>query len=348
MTAFDDLLPGPLSDIKIWLPLLWAFLLGVAVTLYVCLDGFDLGLGILFPFTPAEHDRDVMMNTVAPFWDGNETWLIFGGAGLFVVFPLAYSIIMPAVYLPIMIMLLALIFRGVAFEYRWVAKPDHWMWDLAFAYGSIVATFMQGVILGALLQGVTVNGDAFSGGMLDWATPFTVFCGIALVFGYALLGATWLIMKTEGELAQENRSRSEFLLIAVVVSMAIVSLWTPFLFERIYDRWFSTPNFYYLMPVPLLTAAAAFTCWRGLRSGSDVVPFFSAIALFLLALIGLVISNAPFMVPPVLTVWEAAAPVSSQLFTLYGTAIMLPVILCYTVFVYYTFRGKVRDGEGYH
>jgi cytochrome bd ubiquinol oxidase subunit II len=347
--GLDNAIAGLRSgDMAVWLPLVWAAVLGVAVALYVILDGFDLGLGILFPAMPAEDDRDVMMNTVAPFWDGNETWLIMGGGGLFVAFPLAYGIIMPAVYLPLIIMLLALVFRGVAFEFRWVAKPDHWFWDLAFAWGSITAAFMQGVILGSLLQGVNVRDGAFSGGPLDWLTPFALFTGLAVVAGYALLGATWLIMKTEGEIAAQSRALAKPLLLAVLFSMAIISIWTPLTIPRIAERWFVMPNLVYLSPVPILSAIAAFVCWRGLHGRAEMSPFFAAIALFLLGFIGLVISNAPYLVPPTVSVWQAAAPVSSQLFLLTGTLVMLPIILGYTVFVYYTFRGKVRVGEGYH
>lgn len=343
-----ELLPGPLTETAVWLPLVWAGLLAAAVALYVILDGFDLGLGILFPFSPSEEDRDVMMNSVAPFWDGNETWLILGGGGLFVAFPQAYSILMPALYLPIIIMVLALVFRGVAFEFRWVAKPDHQLWDLAFAGGSIVATFMQGIILGGLLQGITVTNKVFSGGMWDWLTPFSIFLGLAMLAGYALLGATWLIMKTEGELAATARARAKLLLVVVLIAMAIVSLWTPYLYDRIADRWFSTPNIYYLAPVPVISALLAAYCWRQLHSDAEIAPFFATIALFLLGFIGLVVSNAPLMVPPTLTVWDVASPVSSQMFAIVGVAIMLPVVLCYTAFVYITFKGKVRPGEGYH
>jgi cytochrome d ubiquinol oxidase subunit II len=335
-------------DEAIWLPLAWAGLLGVAVALYVILDGFDLGLGILFPFSPEEETRDVMMNTVAPFWDGNETWLVLGGGGLLVAFPLAYGIIMPAVYLPVIVMLLALVFRGVAFEFRWVAKPRHAFWDVAFAGGSIVATFMQGVILGALLQGIPVKDGAFAGGMLDWLAPFPLFTGAALLAGYALLGATWLVMKTEGEINEMSRRRALWLLPVVLVAMGIVSIWTPIEFPRIAERWFSYPNIVFLMPVPLLTLAAALVAWRGLATRHDYLPFLGAIGLFLLGLAGLVISNVPYLVPPSVTVWEAAAAPSSQMFGLVGVLVMLPLVLGYTVFVYWTFRGKVRAGEGYH
>ena len=257
------------GEAKDWLPIVWVGLLGAAVALYVVLDGFDLGIGILFPWSPDEADRDVMMNSVAPVWDGNETWLILGGGGLFVAFPLAYGLIMSGLYLPIIIMLLALVFRGVAFEFRWVAKPNHWFWDLAFAGGSITAAFMQGVVLGGLLHGLPVNGDEFAGGMLDWVAPFPLFVGVATVLGYSLLGATWLIMKTEGEVAIQAREQAKVLLFAVLAAMAVVSLWTPLAETRIWERWFTLPNLYYLAPIPLLTAAAALIAWRGLANGSD-------------------------------------------------------------------------------
>jgi cytochrome d ubiquinol oxidase subunit II len=331
-----------------WLPIIWIGLLGMAIAMYVVLDGFDLGIGILVPFSPEEADRDVMMNSVAPFWDGNETWLILGGGGLFVAFPLAYGIIMSGFYLPVIIMLLALVFRGVAFEYRWVAKPDHRLWDIAFAGGSITAAFMQGVILGGLLQGLPVKDGHFAGGMLDWVQLFPLFVGCATVAGYALLGSTWLIMRTTGEMAAQARRQSGPLLVAVLVAMAAVSIWTPLYDPRIWERWFTLPNFFYLSPIPLLTGLAALTIWRGLDSGRDSTPFLGTVALFLLGFAGLAISTLPYVVPPTLTIWQAAAHPSSQLFMLIGTVALLPLILGYTAFVYWTFRGKIKPGEGYH
>lgn len=338
-----------MDDITYWLPVVWVAVLGTAVALYVVLDGFDLGIAILFPANPQENRRDVMMNSVAPFWDGNETWLVLGGGGLFVAFPQAYGTIMPAVYLPIIIMLLALVFRGVAFEFRWVSKPKHQLWDLAFTYGSIVAAFAQGVVLGTLLQGIKVENGAYAGGSFDWLTPFALFTGAATVAGYALLGATWLVMKTEGEVAVHAREHAKKLLLVVLAAMAIVSIWTPLAFERIFDRWFSWPNILLLSPIPLLTAGAAYLAWRGLHNpDDDKTPFVASVTLFLLGFVGLAISNVPYLVPPSLTIWDTAAHPSSQLFMLVGTLILLPVILAYTVFVYFTFRGKVREGEGYH
>lgn len=337
-----------MDAIALWLPIVWATLIAIAVAMYVCLDGFDLGIGILFPLEPTEVRRDVMMNSVAPFWDGNETWLILGGGGLFVAFPLAYSVIMPGLYLPVIIMLLGLVFRGVAFEFRWAAKPHHELWDIAFAGGSIVAAFMQGVVLGGYLQGIEVQNNAFAGGPVDWFGPFPLFTGVAMVIGYGLLGSTWLIMRTEGPLAEQARGWAKRLLPAVLVCMLIISLWTPLAFDRIAERWFTWPNILYLSPVPLLALIVAFLCWHGLRTGREAMPFLSAIGLFLLGFLGLAISNLPYIVPPSLTVWDAAAVPESQIFTLIGVLIMLPIILGYTAFVYWTFRGKVREGEGYH
>jgi cytochrome d ubiquinol oxidase subunit II len=331
-----------------YLPVIWAALIGTAVALYVLLDGFDLGTGILFPFANTERERDQMMDSVAPFWDGNETWLVLGGGGLWVAFPLAYAVIMPALYLPVIVMLLALVFRGVAFEFRAVAVTSKKYWNFAFAAGSILAAICQGVILGGLIQGIKVENGAFAGGPFDWATPFALLCGLGVLAGYALLGATWLVMKTEGPVAERAHAQAKPLLIAVLVFMALVSIWTPLAFERIATRWFSTPNIYFLWPVPLLTALTALMAWRWLDERREALSFLAAIALFLLGYLGLVISTFPYLVPPTLTVWQTAAVPASQIFMLLGTLVLLPIILGYIGFVYWLFRGKVREGEGYH
>src|SRR5581483_7585243 len=299
-----------------YIPVIWAGLIVTAVGLYVILDGFDLGVGILFPFSRSEADRDTMMNSVAPFWDVNETWLVLGGGGLWVAFPRAYAVIMPALYLPVIVMLLALIFRGVSFEFRHVAKPRHAFWDAAFAGGSILAAFAQGVILGGIIQGIHVENGAFAGGPLDWATPFAFLCGAGLVAGYGLLGATWLVWKTEGALADAARRQALVLLFALLAFIAAVSIWTPLGFERIRERWFTEPNIYFLLPVPAVTALVALIAWRALHRGDEVVPFFAAVGLFLLCFLGLAISSFPYLVPPSLTLWETAAAPESQIFTL--------------------------------
>ncbi|MCC6948127.1 MAG: cytochrome d ubiquinol oxidase subunit II [Bradyrhizobiaceae bacterium] len=331
-----------------YLPVIWAALIGTAVAMYVILDGFDLGVGILFPTARAERERDQMMNSVAPFWDGNETWLVLGGGGLLVAFPQAYAVIMPALYLPVIFMLLALIFRGVAFEFRWPARTSKKYWNFAFAAGSLLAAFFQGVILGGLVQGINVQNGQFAGGPFDWLTPFAILVGLGVTAGYALLGATWLILRTEGAVAERARGQAKMLLLAVLAAMAIVSLWTPLEVERIAARWFSTPNIYYLWPVPLLTAVVAYFLWKWLNEGREVPPFLATIALFLLGYLGLVISNFPYLVPPTLTVWQTAAAPASQIFMLIGTVFLLPIILGYIAFVYWLFWGKVREGEGYH
>ena len=312
---------------ELWLPYIWAGIIGLSVVFYVIADGFDLGIGILFPFTRDEGDRDVMMNSVAPFWDGNETWLVLGGGGLLVAFPIAYAIIMPALYVPIILMLLALIFRGVSFEFRWVSKPNHRAWDFAFWAGSTLATFAQGLVLGGFIQGIDVVDERFVGGPLDFLTPFSVMCGIGLVVGYALIGATWLIMRTEGNVAERAAVWARILLPAVLVFIAIVSLWTPFGVERIYDRWFTWTSLMWLWPVPVVTGLVAFFAWTRLQGDASAYPY---------------------LVPPSVTIEQAASSVKTQSFMLVGVMILLPVILGYIVFVYYTFRGKVRPGEGYH
>jgi cytochrome d ubiquinol oxidase subunit II len=330
------------------LALIWAGIIGLAVAFYVILDGFDLGIGILFPFSRDEKERDQMIGSIAPFWDGNETWLVLGGGGLWVAFPRAYATIMSALYLPVIVMLLALVFRGVAFEFRTVAETSKRYWNLAFVGGSALAAFCQGVILGALIQGINVKDGVYAGGAFDWATPFALMCGFAVLSGYALLGATWLVMKTDGEVAERAKAHAKTLVLVVLGFMALVSLWTPLAFDRIAERWFSTPNIYYLWPVPLVTAATAFALWRWLERGREVPPFIAAIVLFLLGYAGLVISVFPHIVPPSLTIWDTAASPSAQRFMLVGTLALLPVILGYVVFVYWVFRGKVRRGEGYH
>jgi len=330
-----------------YLPLIWAAIIGIAVAMYVILDGFDLGIGILFPFAGSERERDQMMRSIAPFWDGNETWLVLGGGGLFVAFPHAYAVIMPALYLPIIVMLLALVFRGIAFEFRTVSHSKTW-WSVAFTIGSTVAALAQGIILGRMIEGIPVQDGAYAGGSFDWATPFGLLCGLGLVAGYALLGSTWLAMKTEGPVARRGRAQAKFLLLLVLLFMAAVSLWTPLMEPRIAQRWFSLPNFYFLWPVPSIAALTAYLAWRWLDEERDAPPFLASIVLFLLGYLGLVISNFPYLVPPSLTVWDTAAAPASQIFMLLGTLLLLPMILGYIIFIYWIFRGKVAEGESYH
>jgi cytochrome d ubiquinol oxidase subunit II len=337
-----------MADIGLDLPLVWAAIIVVGVIMYVLLDGFDLGVGILFPFLPTDQDRDLAMNSVAPIWDGNETWLVLGGAGLFAAFPLAYAVILPGTYLPLIVMLLGLIFRGVAFEFRFKAESSRHWWDRSFHYGSLAATIAQGMVLGAFIQGFAVANRQYAGGMFDWLTPFSLMTGVALVSGYALLGATWLIWKTERELQDRCYRLARNFLLVVLAFIVSVSLWTPLLHPEIAGRWFTWPNIAYLSPVPLVTGLVAFALWRALEERREALPFVLSLALFLLSFLGLGISLWPNVVPPDVSIWEAAAPPETQLFILIGTAILLPIILAYTGFTYFVFRGKVRPGAGYH
>lgn len=323
------------------LPLIWAGVIAFGVTLYVLLDGFSLGVGILFPFVGARDDRTLAMNTVAPVWDGNQTWLVLGGAALLAAFPPAFNFLLGALYLPLMVMLVALIFRGAAFEFRYKAA-DSRGWDLAFAAGSTVAAFCQGMVLGTYVTGFDVVAGEHVGGTFAWLTPFSLFTGAAVVGAYALLGACWLVVKTEGPLQLRARELALRLLWVALFSIAVVSIWTPLVEPAIAERWFGWPNLFLLAPVPLLTAASAIGLYLSLRRGSEVAPFAFTAALFLLTLAGLAISLWPWIVPRTLTVWEAAAAPKSQLFVLVGVAIIVPLILIYTAHAYWVFRGKVE------
>lgn len=331
------------------LSLLWILIIFFGVMMYVVMDGFDLGIGILFPYVPDRHDRDVMMNTVAPVWDGNETWLVLGGAGLMAAFPLAYSVVLSALYLPIVLMLLGLIFRGVAFEFRFKANDrERPVWDLSFMGGSLVAAFFQGVALGAYIDGLPVKDGAFIGSALGWLTPFPLFCGVGVVVAYTLLGSTWLILKTEGPLHDQMKFLASRLVWALLATIAIISIWTPVAQPRIAERWFSLPNLVWFAPVPLLVLVCASLLLRSLRRDTHAQPFLYTLGLVFLGYSGLAISVWPNIVPPSISIWAAAAPPQSQGFALVGALFVIPFILMYTVWSYYVFRGKVRVGDGYH
>jgi cytochrome bd ubiquinol oxidase subunit II len=330
------------------LAFIWAGLIAFAVLAYVIFDGFDLGVGILFPLLKEGEDRDQAMNSVAPVWDGNETWLVLGGGGLMAAFPLAYAIVLPALYAPITAMLLGLVFRGVAFEFRWRTVRGRFLWDWAFAGGSMIAAFAQGIALGALVQGIPVSDRSYAGGWWDWLTLFSLLTGVALVIGYALLGATWLIMKTTGEV-QQHAYRFAWLTGAGTLALiGVVSLWTPLMNMQFMMRWFSWPAILYTAPVPILVAIAAVLLFLGLARRREVSPFFAAIGLFVLCYIGLGISFYPYIVPPTVTIWSAAAPDASLKFLLVGAVILIPLILAYTAWSYWVFRGKVGATGGYH
>ncbi len=327
---------------------IWAAILGVGVFLYVLLDGFDLGVGILYGFAPDRQSRNLVMNSIAPVWDGNETWLVLGGVALLAAFPLAFAIILPAVYFPMILMLLALVFRGVSFEFRFRDSEHRTFWDHAFCWGSALGAFAQGVVLGAFIQGFEVEGRHFVGRSFDAFTPFSLLTGVALMFGYALLGAGWLVLKTEGPLQDMARRLGRYAFLGVLVAVVAVSLWTPFVHPAIAERWFSWPNIAWLAPVPIVTALVSFAEWRALNNGSEAAPFLWAIALFVLSYLGLAISLFPMIVPYKYTIWQAASSESTQAFLLVGVLVLLPVILLYTAWSYWVFRGKVRADIGYH
>ena len=326
----------------------WAIIIACGVFFYVVMDGFDLGLGILFPLFPEKADRDVIMNSAAPVWDGNETWLVFGGVGLMAAFPLAFSVLLPALYAPMIAMLVALVFRGVAFEFRWRSRRARNPWDLAFAGGSWIAGLAQGIALGAILQGVHVEARRYAGGWWDWFTPFSVLTGGSLVIGYGLLGATWLVMKTEGSLRDRAYRLSWRLSISMCAAIVAVSIATPFLSIRYTQRWFAWPNIILTTLVPIAVVGVAALLLRALNSRYDYQPFFLSLALFALSYAGLGISMYPFIVPESITIWQAAAPESSQIFLLFGVSVLIPLIIGYTGWAYWVFRGKVRPESGYH
>ena len=329
------------------LTIIWAFLIAFAIAAYLVMDGFDLGIGILFPSFRVGGERDQAMNSIAPVWDGNETWLVLGGGGLLAAFPLAYAIVLPALYAPLIAMLLGLVFRGVAFEYRWRDPGHRKYWDAGFCLGSAVATFMQGVTLGALVQGIHIQDRAYAGGWWDWLTPFSLLTGASLVAGYALLGAGWLIWKTTDSLQARARRVARWLTPALLAAIGAVSLYTLFLLPQYRERWLDYPGLLVTVPMPLLVAITAFALWRSLGRDQDGAPFLLTLLLFLLSMLGLAISFWPDIVPGQLTIWQAAAPRSSQLFMLVGAGVLIPVILAYTGWAYWVFRGKVGE-DGYH
>jgi cytochrome bd ubiquinol oxidase subunit II len=329
------------------LTVIWIAIIGFAIMMYVVMDGFDLGIGILFTRFEVGAKRDMAMNSIAPVWDGNETWLVLGGGGLMAQFPLAYAIILPAVYAPIIAMLLGLVFRGVAFEFRWRDPNHRARWDAAFCLGSIVATFAQGVTLGAVLQGISVSGRAYAGGYWDWLTPFTVLTGVSLIVGYALLGCCWLIWKTEGALHEDARRIAKPLSLGLFAAIAAVSAYTPFLESQYYHAWFAWPGELAAVQMPLLVAVIGWLLFRCIREGKDFLPFLLTLILFGLCMLGLAISMWPDLIPGRVSIWDAAAPRSSQIFMLIGASALVPIILLYTGWAYWVFRGKVGQ-EGYH
>ncbi|MEE4297375.1 MAG: cytochrome d ubiquinol oxidase subunit II [Wenzhouxiangella sp.] len=327
------------------LTLIWVVLIGIGVFMYVLMDGFDLGVGILFPFAPDDESRDLMMGSVAPVWDGNETWLILGGAGLLAAFPLIYSVFLPALYIGVFLLLAGLIFRGVAFEFRFKATKNKHLWNYAFFGGSTVASFAQGAVIGAYVQGFETENFRYVGGAFDWLTPFTLMTGLGVVAGYALLGVTWTIMKTEGRTQEWAFKLAPKLLAAVLVFFVIVSLWTPMMNERVLSRWMDHIGWLWIFPATTL----AFAGWifTRLRKRAEGSPFIGSMVLFAMFYIGVLISMWPYAVPPNYTFWDAASDPGSQLFLLIGFLFLIPIVLGYTAWTYWVFRGKVHPGAGY-
>lgn len=327
------------------LTIIWAGIIGFGLMMYVLMDGFDLGQGILFPFAPNEKARDTMMNSVAPIWDGNETWLVLGGAGLLAAFPLVYSVFLPALYIGVFLLLAGLIFRGVAFEFRFKANTSKHLWSWSFAVGSTVAAFAQGAVVGAYIQGFETEGFVYSGGPLDWLSLFSILTGFGLVIGYALLGSTWLILKTEGELQDWAYKITPMLLMGLLAAFAIVCVYTPFIDEAVKVRWFDNISIIWVLPV--LVLYCAFLVLRSVKKRQDGMPFVATMGIFLFSYLGLIVSKWPYIVPPNFTIYDAASAYNSQLFLLLGFLFVMPIILGYTSWTYWVFRGKVKEG-GYH
>jgi cytochrome d ubiquinol oxidase subunit II len=327
------------------LTIIWAGIIGFGIMMYVLMDGFDLGQGILFPFAPNEQARDTMMNSVAPIWDGNETWLVLGGAGLLAAFPLVYAVFLPALYIGVFLLLAGLIFRGIAFEFRFKAKTSKYLWSYSFSVGSIVASFAQGAVVGAYIQGFETEGFAYSGGALDWLTPFTVLTGFGLVVGYALLGSTWLILKTEGEVQEFAYNITPKLLLGLMAIFTLVCIYTPFIDEFVYTRWFESISLIWVLPV--LVLYCAYLVFKHVKQRNEGLPFVASMGIFLFSYLGLLASKWPYIVPPKFTIYDAASAYNSQLFLLLGFLFVIPIVLTYTSWTYWVFRGKVKEG-GYH
>ncbi|MCD6047342.1 MAG: qxtB [Gammaproteobacteria bacterium] len=329
------------------LEIIWAVIMSFAIIMYVILDGFDLGIGILMPFVAEEFQRDLMISSIIPLWDGNETWLVFGAAVLYAAFPLAYSILLPALYTPIVLMLAALIFRGVTFEFRFKASQKRKLWDRCFSISSMLVAFLQGAILGTFVQGYGYQLP-LQVSVFYWLTPFSIMTGVAVATGYALLGATWLIIKTERKLQNKMYLLAKYFLLAVSIFLIIVSLWTPAMEHEIALRWFSLPNLFYLAPLPIFTGIAIMLNFYFLQKKYEILPFLLSISLFIFSYIGFCISAWPYIVPRVLPFWQAAAPPTTLKFMLVGVCILLPLLIAYTSYAYWVFKGKIIHPEHHY
>ena len=326
---------------------IWAGLVALAMILYIILDGTSLGVGLLFFAARDEKERDVLIDSISPVWDANQTWLVLGGGVIFAVFPVVYGVLSSALYIPLMTFIFGLIFRGVTFEFRSNAsrkKP----WDLAFSLGSLVAVLSQGFTLGGILTGIKVSGTDFAGGSFDWLNPFSVMVGCALIPGYVMLGSTYLIIKTAGPVQERAYRHASWSTFTVLFFMAVVTIWTPFHYPIVWKFWFSPPRIYFIWVCPLMGLIAAFQLLRSLRSRRrETLPHLHGMGLFLSGYLGLAASLYPYAIPPSITIKEAAAQYETLRFMLWATAIILPVILVYVIYSYSVFRGKVNPGEYY-
>ncbi|MDA9818331.1 cytochrome d ubiquinol oxidase subunit II [Flavobacteriaceae bacterium] len=325
-----------------------ALLIVLGIILYVILDGFDLGVGIIFPFAPDEASKNKMMSSIAPVWDGNETWLIYGGGILFAAFPIAYSILLPALYIPLMLLIFALMFRGVAFEFRMKAKESRWIWDYSFTFGSTLAAFSQGLILGSLIEGFEVKNMQFAGGSFNWLTSFSITTGFGVVFGYALLGASWAILKTDNPTKEWAKNIAKPLNFILGLFVLMVSLKTPIQYPEIADKWFSFPNFFILLPIPLIAIFCWLKIFDSLSKDKDNQPFIFTVAIFILSFVGLGYSLWPYIIVNNLTIWDLAAPAKSLQLVFITLMISFPIVLGYTLFVYKLFKGKVLEKDSYY
>jgi cytochrome d ubiquinol oxidase subunit II len=324
----------------------WAGLIALAVFLYVVLDGVSLGVGLLFPTARGEKERNLLMNSVWPVWDANQTWLVFGGGAIFVAFPVVYGVLSSALYIPLIAFLCGLIFRGVAFEFRAEAARKG-PWNTSFFLGSLVAVLSQGLMLGGILAEISVHGDQFAGRPLDWLNPFSIMTGIALIPGYLMLASTYVIIKTEGAVQERAYDYAFWSGILVLVFMAIVTIWTPYHYSLVWTNWFSPPRIYFVWVFPLFGLIAAFQLARSLRSRDEVKPFFYSVCLFLSGYLGLMTSLYPYAIPPTITLQEAAAQTETLRFALWGAVIVLPAVIAYIIYSYWIFRGKVSESDSY-
>jgi cytochrome d ubiquinol oxidase subunit II len=335
-----------MDALQLFLGNIWFFLIGLMLVLYVLLDGFDLGVGILSLFAGDEDSRGTMMASLGSVWDANETWLVVLGGALFGAFPLVYGIALHALYLPVMVMIFGLIFRGVAFEFHDHARRKS-PWGVAFGAGSLVAAICQGLILGAVIGGLPIEGNRFTGGLWDWLQPFPLLTAIGVTCGYALLGATFLIIKTREEIQQRSYRRARFSAWAMLGAAAAVTIWTPLLHDHIANKWFSLPAFFFIAPLPLGALLAFLMLMRSLHKGHDHAPFVYSLIVFLCSFAGLAVSLYPYLLPPAVTIADAAASPKTQVFMLTGIGMLLPIMLIYNGYQYFVFRGKVSR-HGYH